>query len=103
MAEEINGSGTRILLVGLGCPKQERWMVGYRGRARAVMLGVGAAFDFHAGRVLQAPRWIQQAGLEWLFRLAMKPRRLWRRYARHNPRFVTLALAQLGGVRRFDH
>ena len=70
-------------------------MAEHRGRVRAVMLGVGAAFDFHAGRVRQAPRWMQHAGLEWLFRLAMEPRRLWRRYAKHNPRFVALALAQL--------
>ena len=102
VVEEINASGTRILFVGLGCPKQERWMAEHRGRVRAVMLGVGAAFDFHAGRVRQAPRWMQHAGLEWLFRLAMEPRRLWRRYAKHNPRFVALALAQLLGVRRFD-
>lgn len=102
VVEEINGSGTRILFVGLGCPKQERWMAAHRGRVRAVMLGVGAAFDFHAGRVRQAPRWMQSAGLEWLFRLAMEPRRLWRRYAKHNPRFVVLALAQLLGIRQFD-
>ncbi|MDR7588876.1 MAG: WecB/TagA/CpsF family glycosyltransferase [Armatimonadota bacterium] len=101
VVQEINASGARILFVGLGCPKQERWMAEHRGRVRAVMLGVGAAFDFHSGRVRQAPRWIQEAGLEWLFRLAMEPRRLWRRYAKHNPRFVALALAQLFGIRRF--
>ena len=77
-------------------------MAAHRGRVRAVMLGVGAAFDFHAGRVPQAPRWMQSAGFEWLFRLAMEPRRLWRRYAKHNPRFVLLALAQLLGLRRFN-
>lgn len=102
VVEEINGSGTRILFVGLGCPKQERWMASHRGRVRAVMLGVGAAFDFHAGRVRQAPRWMHGAGLEWLFRLATEPRRLWRRYAKHNPRFLVLALAQLAGIRRFN-
>lgn len=101
VVEEINSSGARILFVGLGCPKQERWMAAHRGRVRSVMLGVGAAFDFHAGRVRQAPRWMQSAGLEWLFRLAMEPRRLWRRYAKHNPRFAVLALAQLLGMRRF--
>lgn len=95
----INESSARILFVGLGCPKQERWMADHKGRVRAVMLGVGAAFDFHAGRVRQAPRWMQNAGLEWFFRLLMEPRRLWRRYLKHNPRFVVLALMQLAGLR----
>ncbi len=90
----INGSGARILFVGLGCPKQERWMASHKGRVNAVMLGVGAAFDFLAGLKPQAPRWIQRAGLEWLFRLATEPRRLWRRYAYHNPRFVALLARQ---------
>jgi N-acetylglucosaminyldiphosphoundecaprenol N-acetyl-beta-D-mannosaminyltransferase len=88
--EEINDSGTRILLVGLGCPKQERWMHRRRGSVRTVMVGVGAAFDFIAGRKRQAPRLLQRIGLEWLFRLVTEPRRLWRRYLRHNPRFVAL-------------
>ncbi len=101
VVEEINSSGTRILFVGLGCPKQERWMAAHKGRVQAVMLGVGAAFDFHAGRFPQAPAWMQRAGLEWLFRLITEPRRLWRRYARHNPRFVILALMQLLGLRKF--
>lgn len=85
---QINDSGARIVLVGIGCPKQERWIAAHRGRIHAVMLGVGAAFDFHAGRVRQAPAWMQYIGLEWLFRVMMEPRRLWRRYARHNPRFL---------------
>lgn len=91
---EIRQSGARILFVGLGCPKQERWMGEHRGRIPAVMLGVGAAFDIHAGRVPQAPRWMQDRGLEWLFRLAVEPRRLWRRYLKHNPRFVILVLLE---------
>jgi N-acetylglucosaminyldiphosphoundecaprenol N-acetyl-beta-D-mannosaminyltransferase len=91
----INESGACILLVGLGCPKQERWVAEHRGRVRAVMMAVGAAFDFHAGRVRQAPRWMQRVGLEWLFRLLMEPRRLWRRYFKHNPRFLWLVLRQL--------
>jgi N-acetylglucosaminyldiphosphoundecaprenol N-acetyl-beta-D-mannosaminyltransferase len=90
----INGSGARILFVGLGCPKQERWMASHRGRVRAVMLGVGAAFDFLAGAKRQAPAWMMRAGLEWMFRLATEPRRLWRRYAYHNPRFVALLAGQ---------
>lgn len=100
-AREIVDSGARILFVGIGCPKQERWMAAHRGVLPAVMLGVGAAFDFHTGRVRQAPRWMQAAGLEWLFRLVMEPRRLWRRYARHNPRFVGLFVLQMLGSRRF--
>jgi N-acetylglucosaminyldiphosphoundecaprenol N-acetyl-beta-D-mannosaminyltransferase len=98
---EVAASGARILFVGIGCPKQERWMTAHKGSIPAVMVGVGAAFDFHAGLVPQAPRWMQVAGLEWVFRLAMDPRRLWKRYAKHNPRFVVLFLAQLLGLRRF--
>jgi N-acetylglucosaminyldiphosphoundecaprenol N-acetyl-beta-D-mannosaminyltransferase len=100
---EVAESGARILFVGIGCPKQERWMAEHKGRVRAVMLGVGAAFDFHTGRVRQAPHWMQLAGLEWAFRLAMDPRRLWKRYAKHNPRFVFFFLLQLLGLRRFGN
>ncbi|HEX8386993.1 MAG TPA: WecB/TagA/CpsF family glycosyltransferase [Rubricoccaceae bacterium] len=85
---EIAASGARVLFVGLGCPRQERWCAAHRGRVPAVMVAVGAAFDFHAGRVRQAPPALQRAGLEWAFRLAMEPRRLWRRYARVVPRFA---------------
>ncbi len=92
---DINASGVRILFVGLGSPKQDRWMYEHRGRVNAVMLGVGAAFDFLAGAKPQAPRWMQHSGLEWLFRMATEPRRLWRRYLTQNPRFVCLAVAQL--------
>jgi N-acetylglucosaminyldiphosphoundecaprenol N-acetyl-beta-D-mannosaminyltransferase len=92
--QEINDSGARILFVGLGCPKQERWMASHKGSVRAVMLGVGAAFDFLAGVKPQAPDWMQRVGLEWVFRLATEPRRLWRRYAYHNPRFVALLAGQ---------
>ncbi len=88
-------SGAGIVLVGIGCPRQERWMADHEGRIPAVMLGVGAAFDFHSGRVRQAPPLLQRLGLEWAFRLAMEPRRLWRRYAKHNPRFAGLFAAQL--------
>lgn len=91
----INASGARILFVGLGCPKQERWMDRHRGRVRAVMLGVGAAFDFHAGAIPQAPAWMQERGLEWLFRFCIEPRRLWKRYLRHNPRFAIFSTLQL--------
>jgi len=98
MVEQINQSGARILFVGLGCPKQELWMAEHRGRVNAVMLGVGAAFDFHAGLKPQAPAWLQRIGLEWLFRLLIEPRRLWKRYLYHNPRFIVLALADLSGL-----
>jgi N-acetylglucosaminyldiphosphoundecaprenol N-acetyl-beta-D-mannosaminyltransferase len=86
---EMNGSRADVIWVGVGAPKQEKWMAAMRDRLDApVLVGVGAAFDFHAGLVAQAPHWMQSAGLEWSFRLAHEPRRLWRRYARYNPRFV---------------
>jgi len=91
VVEAIGRSGARILFVGLGCPKQERWMAEHRGRVRAVMLGVGAAFDFHAGARRRAPPWMQRAGLEWLWRLGSEPRRLWRRYLVGNARFLWYA------------
>jgi N-acetylglucosaminyldiphosphoundecaprenol N-acetyl-beta-D-mannosaminyltransferase len=92
---EIERAGVRILFVGLSTPKQERWMAAHRGRIPAVMIGVGAAFDFLAGVKPQAPRWMQRSGLEWLFRLATEPRRLWRRYLKHNPRFAWLFAKQV--------
>jgi N-acetylglucosaminyldiphosphoundecaprenol N-acetyl-beta-D-mannosaminyltransferase len=98
MVARVNASGARLLFVGLGAPKQERWMADHQGRIEAVMLGVGAAFDFLAGRKRQAPAALQRLGLEWLFRLASEPRRLWRRYLYRNPRFVALFGAEL--VRR---
>lgn len=96
--EQINSSNTRILFVGLGCPKQEIWMAEHCGKVNAVMIGVGAAFDFHSGLKPQAPVWMQKIGLEWLFRLATEPRRLWKRYLYHNPRFLILAVADLLGL-----
>jgi N-acetylglucosaminyldiphosphoundecaprenol N-acetyl-beta-D-mannosaminyltransferase len=98
---QIHQSGARILLVGLGCPKQEWWMSEQVGHLQAVMVGVGAAFDFHAGRVPQAPSYLQEAGLEWLFRLTKEPKRLWKRYLKHNPRFVALMGAQIAGLDHF--
>jgi len=93
--QEIEASGARILFVGIGCPKQERWMAAHKGKVPCVMIGVGAAFDFFSGRKKHAPRWMQHAGLEWLFRLASDPRRLWKRYLKHNPRFVFYFAGQL--------
>jgi N-acetylglucosaminyldiphosphoundecaprenol N-acetyl-beta-D-mannosaminyltransferase len=95
VVRDINGSGARILLVGLGCPRQENWMASHRGRVGSVMVGVGAAFDYLAGTKRRAPRWLRATGLEWLFRLATEPRRLAKRYLRGNPRFVMLSGAQL--------
>lgn len=91
----IHDSGAGIVFVGLGCPKQERWMAEHRGRVRAVMIGVGAAFDFHAGKVKRAPPWMRDHGLEWLHRLASEPRRLWRRYLVTNSIFLYAATRQL--------
>lgn len=96
---QINNSGTRVLFVGIGCPKQEKWMAEHKDKISAVMLGVGAAFDFHTGRVKQAPSWMQRVGLEWFFRLMMEPGRLWKRYFKHNPRFVLLFLRQMISAR----
>lgn len=88
IADAVNRSGARILLVGLGCPKQEKWMAAQRDRINAVMLGVGAAFDYHAGTLRRAPPAWQQAGLEWLYRLAQEPTRLAGRYLLTNTLFL---------------
>ena len=99
--ESIEKSGADIVWVGISSPKQERWMAEHLGKINApVMIGVGAAFDFHTGRVRQAPRWMMRAGLEWLFRLSNEPRRLWPRY-RQYPRFVLLVLLQMLGLKEF--
>jgi N-acetylglucosaminyldiphosphoundecaprenol N-acetyl-beta-D-mannosaminyltransferase len=84
----INKSGAHVLFVGLGCPKQEAWMAAHRGRIQAVMLGVGAAFDYHAGTIRRAPVWVQKIGMEWFHRLLSEPRRLLRRYALTNSVFM---------------
>lgn len=87
---EITNSGARWLFVGLGCPKQEKWVLAHKDRIPAVMLAVGAAFDFLSGTKLQAPRWMRRTGLEWAFRLATEPRRLAGRYLKNIPRFIAL-------------
>ncbi len=97
VAAEIDRSGADVVWVGIGVPKQEKWMAAMRDRLEApVLVGVGAAFDFHAGLVPQAPDRLQRYGLEWLFRLVQEPRRLWRRYLRYNPRFVLGFARQYG-------
>jgi N-acetylglucosaminyldiphosphoundecaprenol N-acetyl-beta-D-mannosaminyltransferase len=90
IVDEINATKADVVWIGVGAPKQEKWMAAMRPRLdAAVLVGVGAAFDFHAGLVPQAPEWMQSAGLEWLYRMAQEPRRLAPRYVRYNPRFVT--------------
>jgi len=96
---EIAKSGAQVVFVGLGCPKQELWMSAHRGRIQAVMIGVGAAFDFHAGIVGRAPIWMQDWGLEWLHRLLSEPRRLWRRYLVTNSLFVLKVMSELLAAR----
>jgi len=101
LADRINASEADVVWVGIGVPKQEKWMARMRDRLEApVLIGVGAAFDFHAGLVPQAPAALQRLGLEWLYRLWQEPRRLWRRYARYNPRFVWGVARQLAANRR---
>ncbi len=101
IVEEINQSEPDVVWVGIGVPKQEKWMAQMRPLLEApVLIGVGAAFDFHAGLVRQAPPWIQARGLEWAFRLLHEPRRLWRRYSRYNPRFLAAFAGQLAQHRR---
>ena len=101
IVRNINESGAQVLFVGLGCPKQERWMATHKGRVMMPMLGVGAAFDFLAGTKPWAPKWIQESGMEWLFRFFSEPRRLFVRYMKHNPRFVVLFLLQRLGLKKF--
>jgi N-acetylglucosaminyldiphosphoundecaprenol N-acetyl-beta-D-mannosaminyltransferase len=103
VVERINAAQPDIVWIGLSTPKQERWMARYVGRISApVLIGVGAAFDMHAGVKKQAPRWMQRSGLEWLFRLGAEPRRLWRRYLINNPWFAWRLLLQWTGVARHD-
>ena len=92
-----------MIWVGLSTPKQEKFMASHCEKLDATLFfGVGAAFDFHAGRVRQAPRWMQRSGLEWLFRLCCEPRRLWKRYFKNNPLFILRAAAQLSGLKKYD-
>lgn len=86
--DAINRSGANVVFIGLGCPKQERWMAAHCGRINAVMVGVGAAFDYHAGTLKRAPVWWQKHGLEWLYRLYSEPRRLFKRYLVTNTLFI---------------
>jgi exopolysaccharide biosynthesis WecB/TagA/CpsF family protein len=91
-----------VVFVGLGCPRQEVWAFEFGNRLPMPTIAVGAAFDFHAGYLKQAPAFLQRAGLEWAFRLAMEPRRLWRRYLFLNPLYIALVMLQLTGLRQFS-
>jgi len=102
MVQMINAAQPDVVWVGMSSPKQDRWMALHRQRLDApVLIGVGAAFDFHSGRVKQAPRWMQRSGLEWLFRLIQEPQRLWKRYLVYNTRFLFEIALQLTGRRRY--
>ncbi|MEE9228251.1 MAG: WecB/TagA/CpsF family glycosyltransferase [Acidimicrobiia bacterium] len=96
----IKDSGARIVFVGLGCPRQEVWAFEYRDQLSMPILAVGAAFDFHAGTLPQAPAWMQGRGLEWLFRLYQEPGRLWRRYLKMNPAYLARVALQKLGLKR---
>jgi exopolysaccharide biosynthesis WecB/TagA/CpsF family protein len=102
IVESIRRSGARIVFDGLGCPRQEVWAFEYRDAISIPIIAVGAAFDFHAGTIQQAPARMQRAGLEWLFRLSREPRRLWRRYALLNPLYVAMIAAQAMGLVHFE-
>ena len=100
LVDQINDARPDVLWVGIGAPKQERWMARMRDRLEVpVMCAVGAAFDFHAGLKKQAPVWMQHSGLEWLFRLGSEPRRLGKRYLVNNPAFISLALQEIWRAR----
>lgn len=102
LAEAIAASGADLVFVGLGCPRQEVWLFENAPRLNMPALAVGAAFDFHARRIPQAPRWMGDNGLEWLFRLWQEPARLWRRYLLLNPLYLTMLAAQKLRLQRFD-
>ncbi len=102
VVKTIRESGARVVFAGLGCPRQEVWAYENRDALSLPVIAVGAAFDFHAGTVPQAPDTVQRAGLEWAYRLSKEPRRLWRRYALLNPLYVAMITAQATGARTFD-
>ncbi len=102
LIEEIRDSGAAVTFVGLGCPRQEVFAYEFREQLQMPTLAVGAAFAFHAGKLAQAPAFMQKAGLEWLFRLSREPRRLWRRYLFLNPQYLTLLFMQKTGLKKYD-
>jgi exopolysaccharide biosynthesis WecB/TagA/CpsF family protein len=102
LVKQIKTSGAQITFVGLGCPRQEIWAYEFRNELSMPVLAVGAAFNFHAGDLAQAPRWMQRSGLEWLYRLTREPGRLWRRYLLLNPWYASLVALQWTRLRKFD-
>lgn len=100
--DTINGSGAAITMVGLGCPRQEVWAYEFKDHLKMPVLAVGAAFNFHAGQLAQAPPMMQRLGLEWFFRLCKEPKRLWQRYLILNPYYLTLLALQMTGLKKFD-
>jgi N-acetylglucosaminyldiphosphoundecaprenol N-acetyl-beta-D-mannosaminyltransferase len=103
LQEMVQAAPADILWVGLSTPKQEKFMAEFLPQLDVtLMIGVGAAFDFHAGYVRQAPRWMQRSGLEWLFRMACEPRRLGKRYLKNNPLFVLKIAGQLSGLKKYS-
>lgn len=102
IAEQIRASGADIVFVGLGCPRQEIWVHEFAELIGLPSIAVGAAFDFHAGTLKQAPETMQRYGLEWFYRLCQEPRRLWRRYVFLNPIYICMLLAQVAHIMRFE-
>jgi exopolysaccharide biosynthesis WecB/TagA/CpsF family protein len=102
LVKDIRDSGASITFVGLGCPRQEVWAYEYRDALSMPVLAVGAAFDFHAGTLPQAPSFMQRSGLEWFYRFMSEPARLWRRYVLLNPYYALLLVLQASGLAKFD-
>jgi exopolysaccharide biosynthesis WecB/TagA/CpsF family protein len=102
IVKTICNSGAGITFVGIGCPRQEVWAYEFKNLLRMPVVAVGAAFNFHSGRLAQAPSWLQRAGLEWLFRMTREPSRLWKRYLILNPYYLFLLSCQWSGLRQFD-
>lgn len=100
--KKINASGANIVLVGRGCPRQEKWVAHHLGKIHAPMLAIGAAFDFIAGNIVQPPKWVQDSGFEWFFRLIQEPNKLWKRYLTTNTHFIYLFITHKLGFRKFN-
>lgn len=100
--KKINASGANIVLVGRGCPRQEKWVANHLGLVNAPMLAIGAAFDFIAGNIVQPPKWIQDSGFEWFFRLVQEPKKLWKRYLTTNTHFIYLFITCKLGIKKIN-
>ncbi len=101
VVSQIQSSGANLVWIGMGTPWQDEWVSRFSAEIQGPVVGIGSAFDFISGRVPWAPDWIQRTGLQWLYRLAREPRRLWRRYLINNPLFVWLVTLQLIGIRKY--